>query len=146
MQSHSSDRVIYAEANGVVLLAREVDRFDVLRHQRQIRLFLIMAVEVLELNLNLVGLGQLLVSLPGKRKGVMTVNLWLRRGRPTVVARSGAREGMVRWRSTIGGLGVFVPCFLSSTHLTFQIVHVGVGHVVGTSGRAKSWRVTVRLP
>ena len=50
-----------AEANGVVLLAREVDGLDVLRHEGQISLLLVMAVEVLELNLNLVRLGKLLV-------------------------------------------------------------------------------------
>jgi hypothetical protein len=53
----------YAEADGVVFLAREIDRFDVLRHQGAVGLLLIMAVEVLKLDLDLLGPGQVLVGL-----------------------------------------------------------------------------------
>jgi hypothetical protein len=57
----------YAEADGVVLLAREVDRLDLLRHEREVRLLLVVAVEVVELNLDLLGRGQLVVGL--RRRG-----------------------------------------------------------------------------
>jgi len=53
----------YAEADGVVFLAREIDRLDVLRHQGAVGLLLIMAVEVLKLDLDLLGPGQVLVGL-----------------------------------------------------------------------------------
>jgi len=52
----------YAEADGVVFLAREIDRLDVLRHQGAVGLLLIMAVEVLKLDLDLLGPGQVLVG------------------------------------------------------------------------------------
>jgi hypothetical protein len=52
---------LLAEPHGVVLLAGKVDALDVLRHESQIRLLLVMAVQVLELHLDLVGLGQLVV-------------------------------------------------------------------------------------
>ena len=43
----------YAELDGVVLLARKVDTFGLVRHQRQICLLLIMPVQVIELILDL---------------------------------------------------------------------------------------------